>query len=600
VRDLRWLGPSQIVRALQVVWTSSPGWTAVGIALLVVQALLAVASLGALKLVVDGITAALATAQPLAAFDHVALLIALAAGIGLLTVLSRSLEDLVAQIQRDRVSDYIHGLVHSKAVELDLEYYENADYYTALHRAQAEAPRRAPTILADLLQVGRSSASLVAIGGLLLAFNWWVALVLLIGDLPGAVIKVRGAWEYYHWQRRRTPVEMRAGYYSELLSLARWVQEMRLFGLGPLFMERFRGLRSRLRQEHQTFALRRLGAEAPTQVCAMVAMYLAYGFVGYQTLAGALTLGDLVMYFAAFQRGQGYLHELLSGLARSYEDNLFLSDLFGFLALKQTVAEPVDPQPVPRPLRSGLVFDHVDFRYPGDSRLALDDVCLAVRPGERIAIVGPNGSGKTTLVKLLCRFYDPAAGQITADGLPLSAFAKAAWRREISALFQEHGKYYLSARENIWLGNPVPMTDDGPIVAAARSTGAHEAIEDLPSGYDTVLGKWLDEGAELSVGEWQKIALARAYLRDAQILVLDEPTSALDPLAEQELLDTFWRVAEDRITIIISHRLSTVRMADHIYVLDEGRIVEAGTHDELLRLNGRYAELFLTQARHYQ
>jgi ATP-binding cassette subfamily B protein len=593
------LVPTQFWRALRLVWDSGPGWTVAGVGLLVGQAALSLASLALVKLVVDAVTAGLASSNPAGAFEHVALLIGLSAGVALLTALFKSIESAIGEIQRDLVSDHMQGLVHTKAVEVDVEYYENAEYYNALHRAQAEAPPRAATILANLLQVGRSGVSLVAIAGLLVAFNWWVALVLVIGDIPGALVRIRAAWELYRWQRARTSSEVRVRYFSALLSSHGFIQEMRLFDLGALFVERFRSLRLQLRDERKQLAVRRLSAEMATQVSAMVAMYMAFGFVAYQALGGAITLGDLVMYYAAFQRGQGYLHDLLFGLARFCEDNLFLGDLFHFLALEQTVAEPAAPLPVPRPLREGIGFEHVDFRYPGDVRLALDDVSLMVQPGQRIAIVGPNGSGKTTLVKLLCRLYDPSGGRITADGIPLPCFAKAAWRREISALFQEPGKYFLTARENIWLGSMVPM-DDEPIVAAARCAGAHTAIEELPHGYDTVLGKMLDEGAELSVGEWQKVALARTYLRDAQIVILDEPTSALDALAEQELMDTFWRVAKDRITILISHRMSTARLADCIYVLAEGRIVESGTHDQLISLGGQYAELFAAQAQHYQ
>lgn len=597
---VRRLVPAHVGRALRLIWDSSPRWTVANIVLLLLQTALSLAALLLLKLVIDAVAAGLAAGDPTAAFGRTALLVGLTGAVALLSAAARSAETAVGDVQRDLISDHMNGVVHAKAIEVDVAYYEDPDYYTALHRAQIEAPQRATTVMTNLLQIGGSGASLAAIAGLLVALNWWVAVVLVIGAAPAALVRIRTAWEHYQWQRRRTPLEVRSRYFSALLTSNTYVQEIRIFGLGRLFGERFRALREQLRQERQHLALRRLGAEVLAQVCAALAMYGACIFVAYQVLAGAITLGDLAMYFAAFQRVQGYLQDLLGGLARFYENNLFLTSLSEFLALSPTVPEPAHPRPVPRPLRAGIALEHVDFRYPGASRLALDDVSLTVRPGERIAIVGPNGSGKTTLVKLLCRLYDPVAGRITADGIPLTEFGKADWRREISALFQEPGKYCLTARENIWFGSMASAPDDPAIVAAARAAGAHPTIARLPKGYDTVLGKYLDEGVELSVGEWQKVALARAYLRAAQLIILDEPTSAMDALAEQELLETFWQVAADRITVLISHRLSTVRMADRIYVLTDGRVVEAGTHDELMRLGGTYATLYTAQAQHYQ
>jgi ATP-binding cassette subfamily B protein len=498
------------------------------------------------------------------------------------------------------VGDHLQHVLNTKAAELDAEYFESPEYYTALHRAQQEAPLRAMSLQASLLQVGRSGAALVAIAGFLLVFNWWVALGLIIGELAGSLVRIRGALEQYLWYRQTNRDEMRARYFSSLLTAGTFIPEIRLFGLGGLFVDRARRLRERLQRERKRIVLRRMWADIVTQVCAVAAVYGAFGYVAYQTLTGSITLGDLVMYFAAFQRSQGYLHEILTGLASFYEDNLFLSHISEFLALAPTVRQPAKPVPVPRPLRTGIALEHVDFRYPGTDRLVLEDVCLTVRPGERIAIVGPNGSGKTTLIKLIARLYDPTAGRILADGIPLSDFVKEDWYSQIGTLFQESGRYSLSVRENIWLGNMTCPLDDPAIVEAARRTGAHEVIEKLPDGYDTLLRRVLDDGAELSIGEWQRLGLARAYLRDAQVMILDEPTSALDPVAESELLATFWQAAQDRITVVISHRLSTVRMADRIYVLVDGRIVESGSHDQLMGQRGIYEELFVTQARYYQ
>jgi len=593
-------GSQRFFRALLLVWQSSKGWTLGSAGLIAVQAALSVAALALVKLVIDTVTDGLTGSHSEVAVTRLVSLIAVAAGVALLSGVGRSLDSAISEIQRDLVSDHVHGLVNAKAADVDAEYYENPEYYDGLHRAQVEAPGRATTILATLTQAGRSGLSLAAIAGLLVTFDWRVAAILVLGDVPGAIVRIRSARAQYRWQRRRLASERRARYFSLLLSARYCVPEIRTFDLGELLIERFKTLRRLLRRERQRLVIERVSWELGAQATATIAMYGAYGFVAYRALAGAITLGDLVMVYAALQRGQGFLHDLLFGLGRLYEDSLFLGDLSEFLALRQRVAEPARPLPVPEPLDTGIAFEHVGFQYPGAARPALVDVNLVARPGERIAIVGPNGSGKTTLVKLLCRLYDPSSGRVTADGIPISCFARREWRRQIGAFFQDHGKYYLSARENIWFGNIAAAPDDAPIVDAARRSGAHARIERLPHGYETVLGAVLEDGAELSAGEWQKVALARTHFRAARVVVFDEPTNVMDALAEQAALETIWSATPDRITILISHRLSTVRLADRIYVLDGGRVVEWGTHEDLMCLGGTYAELFAAQAADYK
>jgi ATP-binding cassette subfamily B protein len=291
---------------------------------------------------------------------------------------------------------------------------------------------------------------------------------------------------------------------------------------------------------------------------------------------------------------------MLSSLVSLYENSLFLSNLYEFLDLKRTVVEPLHPQALPVPLRIGIQFDQVQFRYPNSSRPLLEDISLTIRAGETVALVGENGAGKTTLIKLLCRLYDPTSGRITLDGIDLRQFETTALRREISVVFQDYAHYNLTARENIGFGDVNRLPDQDEIRSAAKTAGADKAIASLPYGYDTTLGKEFEEGEELSIGEWQKVALARAFLRQAQIIVLDEPTSALDAQAEHQIFEQFRQLTEGRTAILISHRLSSVKLADRIYVLKEGRIVESGTHNELLLLKGSYARLFEIQAQYYR
>jgi ATP-binding cassette subfamily B protein len=568
--------------------------------LLLTQSGLTLLGLFFLKRTLDALTTALANPAPTEAFGYAAVFIGASAAVAIIGVLCRSVLAAVTEVQRGVVSDHTLDVLHAKAVEVDLEYYETSRYFDTLHRAQVEAPTRAPAVLTTMLLLASSSVSLAAVSGLLLAFHWWVGLVLVAGAIPGALVRVRLASERYRWDVRSTATARRADYFSALLTTASYAPEIRLLDLGGLFRERFGLLRRQLRRERQQIIVRRVGGEVVTQVGAVATIYGVYAFVAYQVLAGALTLGDLVMYFAAFQRVQSDLQELFGGLARLYEDHLFLSTTSEFLAIPRKVADPPHPRPVPRPLCEGISFEHVDFRYPGSSSLALHNICLTIRPGERIALVGRNGSGKSTLIKLLCRLYDPCAGRITVDGIPLTWLSQVEWRREIGVMLQDSCEYHATARDNIWFGNLAPLVDDQPIISAAQRTGAHDVIASLSHGYDTQLGKWLGDGAELSVGEWQKIALARTYVRDAQLMVLDEPTSAMDALAEQALLESVWTVSERRTTLLITHRLAMARLADRILVLEGGRLVQCGNHAELMRCGGPYAELFAAQAEHYR
>ena len=590
---------AQLRRALRLVWESGPGWTLASGALLVFQATLPLLTLYLIKLVVDSVVAAIPDNRE-EAFGRVALLIGLAGGVTLVSALCRSVAAFVSDAQAQVVTDHMHDILHAKSVAVDLEYYENSQYHDTLQRAQQEASFRPTRILNGLIQVVQSGISLLAMAGLLFAFHWSVAVILFGAAVPGALLRTRYASQMYRWQRQRTTTERQAWYLHWMLTGIAYAKEMRLFGLGPLFIRRFRDIRAQLRHERLAITSRRSAAELAGQASLILAVFGTYAFVTYRTVQGAITIGDLVMYYQAFQRGQEFLREMLSGLAGLYEDHLFLRSLYEFLDLGRVVVEPQVPKAVPRPLRAGIVFDHVSFQYPTGTRKILQDITLAIHPGESVAIVGDNGSGKTTLIKLLCRLYDPTGGTITIDGVDVRDFNTEALRRHIGVIFQDYSHYYVTAAENIWFGDVETPPEHGRITAAARHSGADDVIMKLPQGYDTVLGKLFDHGEELSIGEWQKIALARAFMRDAQILVLDEPTSALDAYAEYETYKQFRRLAEDRTTILISHRLSTVKMADRIYVLDDGRIAEHGSHDRLIREGGRYARLFESQARHYR
>jgi ATP-binding cassette subfamily B protein len=591
----------RIDRAVALVWQSAPGWTIASMMLVVIRGTLPLVLLYLMKLVVDAVVTGIAAPDKHVAFAHVAVRIMLTGVVSLGSALCQSLADLVSQIQAQAITDHVQEILHAKSIAVDLEYYENAQYYDTLHRAQQEAPYRPTQILNSLIQLGQSSISLFAIAALLLSFHWGMFAILIFAALPGILLRVRHAGQMYNWQRQQTPTERQSWYINWILTGDMHAKEIRLFDLGALFIRRFRDLRRQLRREKLKMVTKRAIIEFVTQTSATLAVFGSYAFVAYRTIQGRITLGDLVMYYQAFQRGQGFLRESLSSLAGLYEDNLFLSSLYEFLDLKRKIVEPVHPRKVPRPMQAGIVFTHVSFQYPLSTKNALEDINLTIRPGEKIALVGENGAGKTTLIKLLCRLYDPSSGSLTLDGIDLRDVETTALRREISVILQDYACYHLTARDNIWFGNiTIPSADQDQIITAARYAGADEVIAGLKHGYETILGKWFEDGEELSVGEWQKVALARAFLRHTQIIVLDEPTSAMDAKAEYEIFQQFRQRTKGQTVIVISHRFSTVRMADRIYVLQHGKIVESGSHDELIRLGGTYAHLFETQAQYYR
>lgn len=591
---------SRLLPALRLVWESSPHWTLARVTLLVVQGLLPLGSIYLAKLIVDQVTVSLSNNNPGLAFQNILPLLLVAAGLMLVTNLCLSLSEFVNTLQAQRVTDYMGSLLHSKSIEVDLAYYEDPKYHDTLQRAQQEAPYRPNQILNRLVTVGQSGISLIAMVGLLLSLHWSIAGILFVAAIPSIFVRLKYTRVFYRWEREWTPKERESRYFGWLLTNEMYAKEIRLFDLGSLFSLRFDELRKQLYLARFGLLSRRSFAFFLAQAIAGIFLFTIYGFIIYETLAGRLKLGDLVLYHQALQRGQNDLKGLMHGISGLYEDNLFLANLYEFLDLRPKIHTIQTANPVPSPIRHGIVFENVNFQYGNTEREALKDISLTIRPGETIALVGENGSGKTTLVKLLCRLYDPSSGSITIDGHDLRKLDLEELRRQISVIFQDYAKYNLSAQDNIWFGNTrLPATIDS-LADAAKRAGADAVIRNLPQGYDTVLGKLFENGEELSIGQWQKVALARAFLRDSQVIVLDEPTSAMDPKAEYEVFNGFRKLIKDQSAVLITHRLSTVKMADRIYVMEQGKIVEHGTHDELMNLGQTYARLFELQAQNYR
>lgn len=590
----------RFIPALRLVWQSSPGWTIARLGLLVIQGILPLASIYLTKLIIDLVTTRLNSDNPTAVFQQVLPLLILAGLVMVVTTLCNSLTELINTAHGIKVTDYMRGIVHAKSIEADLEYYENSKYHDALQRAQREAAYRPQQILNRLAGIGQNGISLAAMVGLLLSLHWGIVGILAVAAIPAGIVKMRYSQIMYDWQRQRTELDRQSSYLGFILTKERFAKEIRLFDLGSLFSKRYLQIRDQLYQERLAIASKRSLAYFLAQVTAGLLVFILFAYIIYQTIQGSLLLGDLVLYYQALQRGQNNLKGLLSNISGLYEDNLFLNNLYEFLDLKPKIIEPAQPEPFPRPIEQGISLKQLCFQYSDSERIALKNINLHIKPGETIALVGENGSGKTTLIKLLCRLYDPTSGEIAIDGINLRRLEIADLRRQISVIFQDYAQYAFTAEENIRLGNVNIAPKNSQIIKAANNSGADLVIDRLPQGYDTILGKLFARGEELSIGQWQKIALARAFLRNSQVIVLDEPTSAMDPQAEAEIFDKFRQIVRDRIAILITHRLSTVTMADRIIVMQRGEIVESGNHAELIELKGVYARLFNTQAQNYR
>jgi ATP-binding cassette subfamily B protein len=584
---------------VRLVWQAAPEWATAQILLLMLQGLLPLFSLYFTKRIIDLVTANRTNTGEIAWQPIVGLLL-LTAIVAIGNTSCNALAELVNTAQAQQVTDRMSHILHTKSIEVDLDYYENSTYYDTLQRAQTEAMYRPSQLLSNLIQIAQNSVALVAMVGLLLALHWSLATILFVAAIPAVLVRIRFATITYQWLRRRTAVERQTEYLNWLLTGNSFAKEIRLFQVGQFFSQQFDRLRQQLYREMLAIQTKRTIASLAAQVLGTLFTFSAYAFVVYQTVQGRLQIGDLYLYHAALQRGQESLKGILASLSALYEDNLFLANLYEFLALSPQIVEPDSPQPVPQPMQTGIVFNQVSFHYPNTTRQALKQIDLQLGPGEVIALVGENGSGKTTLIKLLCRLYDPTSGQITIDGVDLRQFSLADLRRQFSVIFQDYVQYHFTAHDNIWLGNIAVAANDDRIQQAAQRSGADAVIRSLPQGYTTILGKLFEDGEELSIGQWQKIALARAFLRQSQVMILDEPTSAMDAKAEDEVFQGFRQLIQGQSAILISHRLSTVRMADRIYVLEQGKIVEQGTHDELMQRSGTYATLFETQAQHYR
>ena len=582
---------------LRIVWESGPVIVVFGLLFRLLGSVLPIALLWITKLIIDGIVASVSHHQ------HVPprfwWLVGGEFGVAIVAgVLSRAIDFLDALLA-DRYTRHVSVAVMRHASELDLTAYEDPIFYDRLERARVQATDRLAMIqsIGRLIQQAITAVTMsISIG----VFSPWLLLLLIAGVLPAFLGESHFAFLGYAKNFRQTPIKRQLDYLRVLGGSKEAAKELKLFGLSHFLTARFTALSDVIYGQDVALARRRLAAGSVLSILGTLGYYSAYAWVIWRTLAGALSIGTLTFLAGAIQQASLNIQQVFSTLAGIADQALFLTDLLAFFEMQPTIRSKPNAVPAPRPILRGFEFRNVSFRYPGTSRLVLNGLNFHLHPQERVALIGENGEGKTTIVKLLTRLYDPTDGEILLDGIDLRDYNLEDLYREIGVIFQDFMRYEMTARQNIACGRIEDLNNLGLLERAARKSGADQVIERLPRGYEQMLGRRFENGVDLSGGEWQKLALARAYLRDSQLLILDEPTAALDARSEYEVFRRFAELTSEKMALFISHRFSTVRMADRIVVLENGRIAEEGTHDKLSSLGGRYAEMFELQAASYR
>jgi len=588
-------------RALVLVWSTSPR-LAIALGLLTIAAgVMPAATAYVGKLIVDGVVAAIdATPSEIEAVARqVFWLVGLEA---LLVIIFNGFERGISAVEsllRAQLGQRVNVMILEKAQELQMDQFEDSEFYDKLNRARREASTRPLSLVKRTFRLIQNTVSLLSFGVLLVQFSPWAVLLLIVGGLPAFIGETKFSGDAFQLFRWGSPERRKQIYLETVLAREDSIKEVKLFQLGPILLQRYRDIYNKLYKKDRDLTLRRDFWGFFLTGIATMAFYGAYIWIVWATVYQKITLGQMTMYLVVFRQGQTAVSAILSSISGMYEDNLYLSNLYEFLEEGKTLVD--GGHSVGLKTGDGVRFENVSFTYPGAATPALSGINLHITPGTSLALVGENGSGKTTLIKLLARLYDPSTGRVLLDGRDLRDWKTEALRKRIGVIFQDFVRYQMLVGENVGVGDVDRFDDESAWNLAADKGMASDFIDRLPNNYHTQLGRWFSGGQELSGGQWQKIALSRAFMRsDADILVLDEPTAAMDAAAEANIFEHFRSNTRDKMAVLISHRFSTVRMADQVVVLEMGKIIERGSHEQLIKIDGHYAHLFALQAAGYR
>lgn len=580
-------------RTLELVWSMARGWTILSIIAIVLETTLFFASMYMLKLLVDAVSK---NNLPAPAHEHLIRNYVIAAGVSAVCyAIIRAISSYITEVQAAKVSTYIDDKIHESAVNLDYAHYESPDYFDILKRAKDAGADKPTLIITTLIEISKNILNLLAVGSILITINWYLLPLLALFILPTLYVKIRSANKLNFWRITHTSIERESSYLSTLITSDTAAKEIRGFGLGNHFKELYLKLKLELLAKKLHISFKRTQYEILTTAIASIGLFACIGVIAIGTVNGTTSIGDITLFLVAFPQSFSLMQNISGGISIVYQNNIFVNSIFELFDLKNHFEDTATPLPIPdRTEFMDLELKNVSFTYPHSTYPTLQNISLKIPAGKIIAIVGLNGAGKSTLIKLLTRLYDPTEGAITLGNQDIRLFKTADYRKQISTVFQDFFRYNVSARDNIRFGDLDKTFNEQRVISAAINSGAHEFIKDFPDGYDTVMGRLFEDGKEVSIGQWQKLAIARSFYSDAGFLIFDEATSAMDAVAEKSLLDSFRDILGSRAAVMISHRHSAVKYADYIYVLSGGKILQEGTDSELMAVEGDYSRLFNT------